>query len=56
VVDFKPFIMNNPHPQHNRYMNPAYFKSFTIDHGNVVWGDNWDMVFPVEQLYKGVIE
>ena len=56
IVDFRPFFMNNPHPQHNRYLNPANFKSFTIDHGNVVWGKNWDMVFPVEQLYSGVIE
>lgn len=55
VVDFRPFLMNNHHPQYDRYLDPASFKSFSIDHGNVVWGKDWDMVFPVEQLYSGVI-
>ena len=41
--------------QYDRYLDPASFKSFSIDHGNVVCGKDWDMVFPVEQLYSGVI-
>ena len=39
TVDFKPFILANPHPQYNRYIEPKNFKKFTIEHGNVVWGD-----------------
>jgi hypothetical protein len=26
-----------------------------IDGGNIVWGRNWDLIFPIEQLHEGVI-
>ena len=55
TVDFKPFILAHPHPQYNRYNEPKNFKKFTIEHGNVVWGKNWDMIFPIEQLYRGFV-
>lgn len=55
VVDFKPFIIAHPHPQYNCYINPKNFKKFKIEFGNIVWGKNWDMIFPIEQLYKGVV-
>ena len=50
TVDFKPFILAHPHPQYNRYIEPKNFKKFTIEHGNVAWGKNWDMIFPIEAL------
>jgi len=31
------------------------FKKFKLEMGNIVWGKNWDMVFPVYNLYKGKI-
>ncbi|GHT62184.1 hypothetical protein FACS189451_05930 [Bacteroidia bacterium] len=49
------FLQGHPHPQYNKYQNPDNFKSFYIDHGNIVWGDDWDLMFPIEQLYKGKI-
>ena len=52
---FKPFILAHPHPQYNRYIEPKNFKKFTIEHGNVVWGKNWDMIFPIEQLHRGIV-
>ena len=55
TVDFKPFILAHPHPQYNRYIEPKIFKKFTIEHGNVVWGKNSDMIFPIEQLYRGIV-
>ena len=55
TVDFKPFILVHPHPQYNRYIEPKNFKKFTIEQGNVVWGKNWDMIFPIEQLYRGFV-
>ena len=51
TVDFKPFILANPHPQYNRYIEPKNFKKFTIEHGNIVWGKNWDMIFPSTNLH-----
>ena len=52
-VDFEPFILAHPHPQYNKYLDPKNFQRFSIEQGNVVWGKNWDLVFPIEQLHKG---
>ena len=30
-------------------------EKFTIDDGNIVWGKDWDLIFPIEQLFSGVI-
>lgn len=54
-VDFEPFILANPHPQYHKYIEPRNFKKFTIENGNVVWGKNWDMIFPLTQLYNGIV-
>lgn len=55
LVDIGQFIRLHPHPQYNKYLDEAEFEKFTIDDGNIVWGEDWDLVFPVEQLYSGVI-
>ena len=55
VVDFGEYISNNPHPQHDKYLDPELFKTFSLENGNVVWGEDWDMVFPIEDLYVGKI-
>lgn len=52
-VDIGDFIRRHPHPQYNKYLNPKNFRKFSIENGNVVWGKNWDMIFPLEQLYYG---
>lgn len=52
-VDVGNFIRRHPHPQYNKYLDPKKFKRFSIENGNVVWGKNWDMIFPIEQLYAG---
>jgi hypothetical protein len=54
-VDVGDFIRRHPHPQYNKYLNPRKFSRFTIANGNVVWGKNWDLIFPIEQLHLGVI-
>jgi hypothetical protein len=54
-INFGDFIKNHPHPQYNKYLNPSNFINFFIDHGNIVWGKNWDLVFPIEKLYSGDI-
>ena len=53
TVDIGDFIRRHPHPQYNKYLDPRKFSRFTIDNGNIVWGKNWDMIFPVENLYAG---
>lgn len=52
-VNIGDFIRLHPHPQYNKYLDPNKFKKFNIENGNIVWGKNWDLIFPIEQLYSG---
>jgi hypothetical protein len=56
TVDFGVFLKEHPHSQHDKYKKQENFKKFKIDNGNIVWGKNWDLIFPLEQLYNGKIE
>jgi hypothetical protein len=56
TVDFENFFRKNPHPVHDKYKDLELFKQFKIESGNLVWGENWDLIFPVDQLYKGKIK
>jgi hypothetical protein len=53
VIDFEPFLKGNPHPQWDKYKNVDNFKKFKIENGNLVWGRNWDLIFPISGLYTG---
>ena len=53
TVNVGNFIKTHPHPQYNRYLNEKKFQSFKIEMGNIVWGKNWDLIFPVEDLHNG---
>jgi len=55
-VDIGDFIRRHPHPQYNKYLDPRKFSRFTIEHGNVVWGKNWDLIFPIDQIHTGKIQ
>lgn len=53
TVDFKPFLQSNP--QFEEYNKESNFKKFRIENGNVVWGKDWDLIFPINQLHSGHI-
>ena len=55
TVDVGDFIRRHPHPQYNKYLEPRKFNRFTLENGNIVWGKNWDLVFPIEQLHSGLL-
>ena len=55
IVNIGDFIRRNPHPQYNKYLDEKLFKCFKIENGNIVWGKDWDLIFPIEQLHKGEI-
>ena len=55
IIDIGDFIRRHPHPQYNKYLDPRKFKKFAIENGNIVWGKNLDLIFPLEQLYIGNI-
>jgi hypothetical protein len=55
-VNFEPFFSKHSHPQYDKYQKKSNFKKFFIEKGNIVWGKNWDLIFPIEMLYKGQYE
>jgi Protein of unknown function (DUF2442) len=54
LVDFKPFLESSLHPSIQKYLNEKKFKEFKIVEGNLNWND-YDMIFPRDDLYKGVL-
>ena len=55
TVDIGEFIRRHPHPQYNKYLDPREFSRFAIENGNIIWGKNWDLIFPMEQLHAGTV-
>lgn len=55
IVDFSKFIAENKYSFLNKYKQPRNFKAFKIEYGNLVWGKNWDLIFPIMEIYKGKI-
>ncbi|MBQ9665459.1 MAG: DUF2442 domain-containing protein [Bacteroidaceae bacterium] len=56
LLDFGSWIRQNPHPQYNRYLDERKFKRFYLDDmGNIAWGRNRDLYFPIDQLHEGHI-
>ena len=52
IVDFGKFLNKYPHPQYDKYKDLVTFKTFKIEGGNVIWGEVWDLIFPVWQITK----
>ena len=56
TVDFGEFILNSTYETFNQYKDLKKFKRFALENGNIVWGKDWDLIFPLEQLYEGKIK
>jgi len=54
TIDFKPFLSKSLHPSISKYMDKALFQKFEIKDGNLNWND-YDLIFPVHELYEGKI-
>ena len=54
AVDFKKFLHTATHPDIKKYLKESNFKKYKIDAGNLNWND-YDLIFPVEHLYRGDI-
>ena len=55
LIDFRPALERLRVPEYRQYLKPEYFQQFHIEDGNVVWGEDWDIIFPVDQLYHNKI-
>lgn len=55
LVDFKPFLSKSIHPSIKKYFNERFFSKFNLVDGNLNW-NNYDLVFPINDLYKGAVD
>jgi hypothetical protein len=55
IIDFQPFLNQSQHPSIRAFLEPAKFKNFRIEHGDLVWGD-YDLCFPIADLYYDRID
>jgi hypothetical protein len=55
IVDFKPFLSKSLHPAIKKYLDENKFSDFSLIDGNLNWND-YDLIFPVSDLYSGKIE
>lgn len=51
LVDFADYLSSLKIPYLKKYQSPKNFQNFMIENGNLVWGEDWDLVFPRDQLY-----
>jgi hypothetical protein len=45
IIDFEPAIQKYARGEFKIYADKANFKKFGIENKNIVWGDNWDLIF-----------
>ena len=53
IINFLPAIKSNPVCK--KYLDISKFKKFKVDQGNIVWGNNWDMIFTLDSLYNNTL-
>ena len=53
IVDFLPLFQKYVKGDNLIYFAPERFKKFIVKNGNVYWGENEDVIFPVPLLYLG---
>ncbi len=52
-IDFAPVLDQfGPTDYRAIYRQSEHFRAFTIENGNLVWGQDWDLVFPVWKLHQ----
>ena len=52
MVDFEDYIKSIKVGYLKKYQISQNFQNFMIQNGNIVWGEDWDLIFPRDQLYE----
>ncbi len=52
IIDFYPLFSKTLKGYYTKYLLPADFKKFVVENGNISWGDNEEVIFPVSFLYN----
>ncbi len=53
IVDFAAPLIKYAKGDYAKYAEKRNFKKFYIEDGNIIWGKNWDLIFPVADIYEG---
>ncbi len=51
TVDFENYLFHRERA-YIEYRDPKNFLKFKVANGNLVWGKDWDIIFPIEKLYS----
>ena len=51
IIDFEPAIQKYAKGEFKIYATKARFKKFKVENSNIVWGENWDLIFPVDDVF-----
>jgi len=54
TVDFERFLSKSLNPMTAKYLDEKEFKSFKIEHGDLIWND-YELCFPIWDLHEGKI-
>jgi len=49
-IDFTPFLNEISVPEYKKYLLIEEFKKFKIEGGNIVWGEDWDLIYSIDTL------
>lgn len=52
-VDFEKFLKTDRHNSVKKYLDIEMFKNFKIHNGKIIWGENWDIIFPTYDIHEG---
>ncbi len=55
IVNFLPLFEKFVKGGSLKYFAPVSFKKFIVNNGNIYWGRNEDIIFPVDILLKGSV-
>ncbi len=55
AVDFGHFLEHSQHSEIRKYLNLRNFKTFTVENGELMWGD-FDLIFPIMDLYENRLD
>ncbi len=53
ILDFLPLFQQFVKGDNLKFFAPERFKKFILKNGNIYWGKNEDVIFPVQLLYSG---
>jgi hypothetical protein len=54
-VYFENFLIADKHNSVKKYLDLKKFKKFKIHNEKIIWGKNWDIIFPTQYIHEGNI-